>query len=761
MRTPQAMRTMMLSGLLFVSMSALPWVASNAYAQGQFVEEEDTFGEPAAPPADDEPEPVPAPKDPPADPPPADEPSADEGDKAPADDEPDAPADEPDDDDKPARASDKPKTNGKSSKSNGDKPADKGNDKNDKAADKSTDPKDAAKANGEVAKGIVIRKLSFDGVLERWDAFRRADQAKEIAKAKRFESILNDGLRDFGIQGLQLRPQLVALAKARTSEAEQAFADDDLERALLAAEQSTKLAPDKPQTHLLFGRLKLASGDSAGAIQAFGDALQAAKRDPTSNVYGAFYGLLVLMVGMLLFLTILSAFFLLRAYRYLAFDLHSFLPRGAAKWQVYALLLIALALPVTLRLGPVFIGVVWMTVVFIYLTRREQVLVLLLSPLMVASPFAVEAIGVLGAYQGSRVEQAYRALQDAGAVDVRAKLKERPPASLLQAELMALGFEAKREGRLEEARDHWRKVVQRFSDVPAGHINLGVASALLGAEEFALSSFNKASGMCPTCTEGSYNASLVHTRNKEPAKAAKLTEPLQASAPDLLEAYRSATFHGGTSDIPHNRAFVDGAYPVRVLEDLFANPPQAAVHIDTQLRAVLFLGLDAVPATIAIGVFVLLWVALLGVRKKFVPSAPCKRCGTPASSRYDAESCPEGMCTGCHNIFDSTGVRIEASRRIAKEYQAKSFRSRRRTAGLLLSVLWPGLGLLWVRASLRGALLGLLYFPACVLVGFGLGYILWPDITPDVASTMSLWAGGGLAVLLQLIGLRMVLSETE
>ncbi|MCP4498615.1 MAG: hypothetical protein GY822_01440 [Deltaproteobacteria bacterium] len=641
------------------------------------------------------------------------------------------------------------------------------NEKNDVKKQKNTDKKNEKgaprniSATGAPAEGIVIRQLSLDGVIERWDAFRKADRAQESAKARRLETILNDGLRDFGIQGLQLRPQLLSLAKARTREAEDALVNQDIERALLAAEQATKLAPDKPQTHLFLARLKMAGNDSAGAITHFGAAIRALKRDPTSVVYGIFYADLVLLLGLMFFFTVFILFFLLRGFRYVAFDLHSVLPRGATKGQIYALLGIALVLPLTLRLGPVFLGLIWTTAVFLYLTKKEQIFVLLMGPLLIAAPFGIHALGVLGAYQGSRVELAYRALQDASAFEVRAELKKQNVEQLLLPELMPLGFEAKREGRLEEARDYWRQAVQRFSSKGSGHVNLGVAAALLGSDEFALSSFKKGLEKDAKRTEAGYNASLIHVRNKDVAKAAIFIEPLQANVPDLLEAYRSATFRSGNKDLPHNRAFVDGAYEMNVLEDLFQHPPEAAVHIERQLRANLFFGLENNVSAILIGIFVLVWLALLGTRKKFVPSAPCDRCGTPASSRYDVENCTSGICTGCFNIFDSTGVRIEASRRLAKEYQANAFRGRRRRAGLLLSLLWPGLGLLWVRASLRGGILALLYYPACILIAFGMGYILWPDLTPDIAATLSLGVGVGMAIFLQLIGLRLVISETE
>lgn len=591
--------------------------------------------------------------------------------------------------------------------------------------------------------GVEVLPFSFDGLLERWDARRAAHAGVDAVARSRADSIFEDGLRSYGAQGVSGGLQAVDFAGALVEEARRKSEQGELDDALELTAFAARAAPDLPFVYASAARVKLAASDFGGAFGSLVEWSRALMREPTSKVLTVMGALTIGLVAVLLVLLLVSLLFLVRSFRFLAFDLHNALPRGAARWQLQLLVVLLAALPVVTAAGPVVAALWWLTLAWVYLSVREQIVVGVLALLVAVAPFAVETLSVLWSWPGSRLATAYDATYDLGARDAVRVIEEMEPASRTLRERAVLASKRKREGRIDEAYEAWRGIVQEAPEVSWAHNNLGVVAALAGKEEHAIAELEAAVARDPDATEAAFNLGQIHLRHGRADKAQKLFAPLEQKVPARLEAYRTQTFRAAGSKIDQNRAFVDATPPPTPLEDLYRSPQPGAAALEREVAGVAFFGLRPSFASGLVGVFLALWIVLARLRPRLLPSQPCARCGSAASRRYDAEEVPRGMCSACYHAFLNPRARVEAGMKVRKERQVAAYRRRYGTVIGLLTLVCPGAGHLYGGAAITGTILSLVF---CVVVSGGalvLGPLPWPHLRDD----LPLYALGGLVVL--------------
>lgn len=592
----------------------------------------------------------------------------------------------------------------------------------------------------ELAAGIEIIELSYDGVLERWFHRRKAYAGADPAARTRADSAFEEGLRNYGVQGISGALQAVDFAAALVEESRRAVENGDAGTAVDRAAMATRTAPDLPPAYSQLAWAKLSAGDIGGTLNATIQWGKAVARDPSSSILGLAGLLAAAVLAVLAVLLLFAAVGLSRAFQYLTFDLHNALPRGAARWQVRLLVVLLAALPLVVNAGPVFTVLWWVSMSWLYFDRREQIVVAVLTALLLPAPYAIDAVARLWSFPGSRLADAYAASYDLGALKALERIERVPEASRSLRERAAIASRAKREGQLEEAYQKWRLIVQEQGDAAWAHNNVAVVAALLGKEEHAKAAFESAKERDPRAVEPLFNLSLIYTRAGKATASSKQIDQATALSPERVEAMRTLTFRRRDQSVTQNRAFVDMAPPYDAIPDALAQRSEAADALAREVAGVAFYGQRGGVALGMMAAFLVLWGLLWRVRQRLLPSHACVRCGSAASRRYDADEVPPQMCSACYHTFLNPNSHVEAGMKLRKERQVNAYRRGRRRWLLVFTVLWPGLGHLYGGAPLRGAAFALVFAYVLAAAALAWGPLPWPHLE----GSLPLYFGGGV-----------------
>jgi tetratricopeptide (TPR) repeat protein len=547
---------------------------------------------------------------------------------------------------------------------------------------------------------VQVVPLTYGLLRERWDerteVMRKHDGKKERAARLLFDQTLED----LEVHGLPGGVQAIDFGNALIAESRKALDEGDGELAHTLAESARRAAPDVPTMYTNTAAVQWsASGDIAGALASLRAAWDTVDRDPVSVTalrvrlmlfgYGVVIALLMCF-GLMLFL---------RTAPLLSFDVVTRLPRGAAPWQVLLLVAVVGLMPFVAGAGPLLSSLWLLTLVWLYLTRLERLIAIVLGLVVLTVPMAVEYGARLWSFSSTAAALAHRAFVDVGADDAREALRARTPGSLRPLEKAVLAAAAKREGRIDEAVDRWRAVVKELPDASFAHNNFGIVSALQGNNELAIAEFKLAAEKDPLAAEPLFNWSLVVRRyGKKGDKPPDLTK-VDGERTDEL---RKVTFHAPNQLSSQNRAYVSTLPDPNVFLEWGLEPSNTSSAVEAEVASGLLLGQAGMAGTFLIGILLAAWGVQSALERRVAVACACVSCGLPRSLRADGPKVNKDVCSQCFHIYISTTSRIDAEVRLRKERHTKMREGRRERLVLALSVLWAGLGHLYAGAVLRG-----------------------------------------------------------
>jgi tetratricopeptide (TPR) repeat protein len=608
-----------------------------------------------------------------------------------------------------------------------------------------TKPKASAPADGEDEKKV----LHYDAIVEQWAARQRSLLPRKTGSFRRDNALLAKILAEHGIHGQASGAQAFDLAHAAIANSVEIEAADDMEGALAEAELATQLAPDLPSAHARLAEVRFGARDFPGVIDALKTWGASIARNPWVRTAYLARAVVAVMVGLILALLLVGVVYLVRSFRLVAFDVHNALPRGAARWQVQLVLLTVTLLPLGLATGPLITALAWLALSFLYLSRRERIVTLLLVATTAGLPFAVDYGARLWSWQGSAAHDEHRALYDVGAVPVRDALRAAPERSPRADAALALAD--LRKGELKEANERWRALAKADPDTWWIQGNLGASTALVGEEDKAIAALKLA--MRDTrAIAAAFNAAELYYRQGKTTEGEKATAFVSANGSNVdLDQFRAITYRSSPEEVvSHNRSLVLSPVPPAPLVDVLAASP-AATRIEREVAQVLYFGLQREVAAGIFGAVFLLLLALLKVSSRVQPSRPCGRCGAPASERYDGAEVPRDTCSACFHAFLSPSTTIEAGMKVRKERQVVSYQRRQRRLRRWLSLPIPGLGHLYSGAVVRGAIFADLALGVAA-IGFAfLGPIPWPELEGWQDRGIFIGVAVGLYALLALL----------
>jgi tetratricopeptide (TPR) repeat protein len=576
---------------------------------------------------------------------------------------------------------------------------------------------------------VVVKPLSYDGLVERYDALERARTLGDQAQLKRARVVFEEGLVELGLIGRSSFVQAAELALATVVYARAARGEGRHDEARDALELAVELAPDLALVHHERLRVALEAIDPVSAIASLRSLVVAIWTRPDTRVAAALIALVVVLASLVLVLLVIALVGAMRAFRTFAFDVHNGLPRGIARWQIATVLAVLVALPLVAGMGPVVTALVWLLIFGVYFDSRQRTVYGVFLVVVIAMPLLLDGVSRLAGYPFSIEGRSHRALLELGDDEGRDRLAKEPQDALPVEGLMALAEDALREGRIDEAKELLRVVVNRANHAAFAHNNLGVIAALEGNLELADAAFKDALSRDPTLFESLFNRTLVAARGGKQKTLDVTGDMLAALDADTNERLRRLTYRGADEKVSQNRAYAWAALPMpAVLPTLRVENDESRARFQ-EMADVFLLGMPSRVASIAFAIVLALFMLIGRFVKKLQPSTPCLRCGAPSGRRYDGPSVPTGTCSACYHAFVRKDGTLDAGMRVLKERQGVTYKRRVRFLTRALAVVVPGGGHHIAGAPLR-ATVGTFVVTALAIVALfsPMLMLLWPSL---------------------------------
>ncbi len=594
--------------------------------------------------------------------------------------------------------------------------------------------------DGEAGPIFQVQATDRAAFLEKTTPFFSALLRGDRGRARKSLPGLQQGAFEAAIQGVPGGFAAAAAGRAAAREGVRLVDDGNADDGNELADAAVKLAPDDASTRIAVAQIRLGAKGPIAGVAELGTVVRAMLSDPVDR--GSLIGRLAAAGFIAILIALLVVVFAgaVPALAIVGFDILSRLPRGAHPAQGALLMLVLAIAPLAAGAGLI----PWLACVAVLgvsaMPRRLRAVAVGVVALSLATDPMLRAFADNVSAPSSSSARLHRALFDIdGDADVAA-LRAADDQSLLAQ--VAIANADRREGRIDQALERYRGLVQRYGQEWFVHGGYGVVLATAGEDDLALAEFGlaieraRAAGVESAAAPAAFNASLLHHAAGRREKAQAMLTPLVDNWADVLSLMRQATFRAVDEVVLHNRAFVEVLPPRSAVLPM----PSSSQALASSLQALAF-GAASPVVLMVLGLLTAL-AAILGLASDRLGMAqPCQRCGDPASARVDGPGVPLGTCAACYHAFLSTTSRVDGGVRLRKENAIRRRAHRRARLVILLSII-PGAGHVFGGAAARGA--ALLAVGAIAIAGIVVTGPLWPSIR---VNDISPWLGLAPSVL--------------
>lgn len=584
---------------------------------------------------------------------------------------------------------------------------------------------------GSTPSGLVLTKVDDVAVAQAFGTWRKAFTARD-AKA---EAAARQALVALKVQAAATGLEGPAMGLLRAAH-ERALADDAAWAVELGL-AGVALAPELPAAHLALARVYFAVDptDPGRVMKEGWAAARAAMADPRfarpvlADVVAAALGAIAVLATVVVL--VLAA----RRLRYCLHDLHFFFPRLLARWQSAAIGLLVLLTPVVFRMGLVPSLLLLLAAMCLYLRPVERVVAGVLIASVGVVPVAAGLLAEHTAWNGTRAEDAAVVTRgDLGSSAAVARLQAKATAAQASwVELHALGLNALRQARPQEAIAFFQGALAQRPNDPVVSTNLAVAMVVQGDLENSKALLEAAMRAMPERPEPAHTLGrLLQLRAAMPGNEGRVLELDQANgalgvakvlAPERAEPPKE------------NRQALQYLWPMGLPNAelaALANDPEARARVQGQVSAFLVGDASGPVAIVYPAVLALLLVLLGFLGGPLDASRPCEKCGRPVSRRGDPEV-PEGgtMCTQCVNVYARKGV-VPPALKLRKQAEVERRQAFLQRVSQALGLLCGGMGQVFRGQTVLGALVGLvfLFFVGLVVLRSGVVRPEWDGLSP-------------------------------
>ena len=553
----------------------------------------------------------------------------------------------------------------------------------------------------------TVGTADIEAAFKAWQEAERARDGKASLAARIRLLTLRDEL---GIQDLES----VSVALIRGAQRRAAAKDGG--GAVDLAETAVQLSPDVPAAHWGLLRVHL-SDDPSQLPRAVADvrgALKAAAADPrwTRGVL-ADVGTALLVAWLATALATLLVLFL-RTAPSLVHDVHHAFPRGVARWQAGALVVLVLALPWVFRLGLMFPLLVLFAAMTLYLEPGERWLcVAVLAGVSLIAPLTgalVQATTFAGTPAENVLQLERGGLEAApAAAAVKARLETKKATF---PEVYALSRDELRRGKLADARAHLEAALQLRPNDARTLTLVGNVAFAENRWPDAVAAYTKASEVDPTLPDPLWNVAKLYRRRaktlSDDAVGAELDRAQNATAAaERLDERLLSRTDPLDAQATVNRVLLSPG--LSRSEPLVTDAAERRSRVTAQVIQSL-IG-DLSPGVgVALPLMVIGGLALLGfLRGGRGVSHACDKCGRAVCRRCDPEV-TEGsaLCHQCVNVYTRRG-KVAPMARVNKEMEVRQHQGWMNRLAYGLGLLWSGAGHLFSGLPVRGAVYAFLF----------------------------------------------------
>ena len=577
-----------------------------------------------------------------------------------------------------------------------------------------------------------------------WQSYREAGQKGSWDKSrseleKLYQWKLNQGIRNH---------YYFAIAIIRESELLPKDAAEEMGPVLLG--YAEKMAPDYSEVYYARARWiwghqafslaqigRAAGSWLAGAVSSYVNLEEAVPQYATLGY--------TLVFGLLIALALYAGVLGLRYYPFFNHHLRHFLSLDFPPWSRAVLGGILLFLPFALGIGWLGLFLAWLLAFWVYSSRGERTVSLLLLILVLFLPTAVRvSSSFVSALSEGSVAGIIQANTGVWSPDLHRQLlaiqqRDEKDPDLLQA----VSLVEKRMGKFTEAEEHLRRWIQLEGESSAAYNNLGNVYLATNRIGQAVDAYQKAIRLDHARTEAYYNLGQAYLLNLLLNEAESEFRRAKELRPQLISFYTSiASRHP-------NRMTIDRTLePLQLWKRLLGETPEKE-NLAKGFWA--FLGISpALPFEEMIGAGFLLLLAAIhwgGRRRPLLRR--CERCGRLICSRCSRSLVIGNQCLQCVNAF-SRNPNGDPQRLKQKRLEVAKHQLRELAISRWVSFLLPGAGHIHRGHALEGFLY--LLIGSCFLAKILLGGRWLPNPLDLGISSPAPWIGATVFLFLVYYG---------
>jgi tetratricopeptide (TPR) repeat protein len=543
---------------------------------------------------------------------------------------------------------------------------------------------------------------------ELWSRANAAADAGDFADADRQLGELLDSGTQIDISRYPL------LARSAAGLAEQAYREGNAPLAEWSMAAAARLDPVSAAVPFAAADLARSRGDWVGGIRSVAGGLMKLMTDYSTGTLARMDLLLIFAIAIVLTAAGFAVALLVRYGRAATHDFREMLGGRLSAGVTSVLAFSLLFLPLFLWLGPVWLILWWLALMYAYGNLREKAAIVIILVAVALTPLLVDyAAARMAGLQNPVVRAAVADLNDAydeGAlVGMQSLLEAQPEDALLHLLLGNLYFQ---QGSDIEAVVHFRRAVQLDENLAGAHLNIGNLHFLNNDFTAAISRYERAAGLDPQMAIAPFNHSVAAAQmNRYDEQGRQLERAKQRSRSVVNQLTRKPPVQKVASyELPLADAWIaaeriartEGAPEVFGTYSWF-DPRRSVRNVLTGGAAVALI----------------LAYLMAFARRRTGLAGSCIKCGRTFCPRCKSARESATYCTQCIHIYlKRDGVSLETKRKKldeVQEFQSRTLRTRR-----LLAFLLPGSARVYEGAAISGLLLllvFLLFVSSAILVG--------------------------------------------
>jgi tetratricopeptide (TPR) repeat protein len=340
---------------------------------------------------------------------------------------------------------------------------------------------------------------------ELWSRANAAADAGDFADADRQLGELLDSGTQIDISRYPL------LARSAAGLAEQAYREGNAPLAEWSMAAAARLDPVTAAVPFAAADLARSRGDWVGGIRSVAGGLMKLMTDYSTGTLARMDLLLIFAIAIVLTAAGFAVALLVRYGRAATHDFREMLGGRLSAGVTSVLAFSLLFLPLFLWLGPVWLILWWLALMYAYGNLREKAAIVIILVAVALTPLLVDyAAARMAGLQNPVVRAAVADLNDAydeGAlVGMQSLLEAQPEDALLHLLLGNLYFQ---QGSDIEAVVHFRRAVQLDENLAGAHLNIGNLHFLNNDFTAAISRYERAAGLDPQMAIAPFNHSVA------------------------------------------------------------------------------------------------------------------------------------------------------------------------------------------------------------------------------------------------------------